>query len=339
MMYLSVVVPIRNEGRFITDTLSALTSQAYPRDRFEVLVVDGRSTDNTRKRVEEFIANNSGPSIRLLDNSKYLSSSARNIGVRAAQGRLIAVIDGHVYIPSNQLFKDMERVKEENNALCLARPAPLDVPGLRDGTAFWIAVARKSWLGHSQSSYIYSDYEGFVDPMSSGFAYDRSVFEMVGYFDESFDAAEDVEFHFRLKQAGIKAYSSPKFLIYSYPRESLRSLFRQQIRYGVGRARFVRKHADGFTNETPIPALIFLFFVVLPLVVIISLEFPIMGMIYAAVTALYWVALLVTGFKEALDRRRFLPGISVSLAIWITHMGLGWGFLKTILSFRECPVR
>jgi len=125
--------------------------------------------------------------------------------------------------------------------------------------AYWIAIGRKSKIGHSKDSFIYSDFEGFVNPVSSGFAYDRSVFETVGYFDEGFDAAEDVEFHFRLKQAGIDAFTSPDLLIYSYPRFSLKALFRQQTRYGEGRARFVKKHTEGFTKETPIPALIFLF--------------------------------------------------------------------------------
>ncbi|MFZ2801938.1 MAG: glycosyltransferase [Syntrophorhabdus sp.] len=332
MTYLSVIVPVRNEERFILETLTALTNQDYPRDRFEILVVDGRSTDKTRKIVEQYIANNTGVNIRLLDNPKYLSSSARNIGVKASQGTLIAVIDGHVYIPNDQLFKSMCLIKEENGAFCLARPAPLDVPGLRDGSAYWIAVARKSWLGHSQKSYIYNDYEGFVDPMSSGFAYDRVVFERVGYFDESFDAAEDVEFHFRLKQAEIMAYTSPSLLIYSFPRESLFSLFLQQVRYGVGRARLVRKHIRGWSKETPIPALIFSFFVVLPLVLIASLRFPFIGMIYTAALLIYLAILLVTGFKEAMDRKRFFPGIFVALAIWITHMGLGWGFIKTIFA-------
>jgi uncharacterized membrane protein len=62
----------------------------------------------------------------------------------------------------------------------------------------------------------------------------------------------------------------------------------------------------------------------------ISLKFPLIGMIYAGMMSLYWVTLLITGFKEALNRKRFLPGIVVGLGIWITHMGLGWGFLKTI---------
>jgi succinoglycan biosynthesis protein ExoA len=338
MVYLSIIIPVRNEERFVGETLHALASQDYPKDRFELIVVDGKSTDNTRPEVGKFINEHQDVNVRLLDNPGCLSSRARNIGIREAKGQLIGVIDGHVFMPNGQLFKNMERLKERNNALCLARPAPLDVPGLKDRTAYWIAVARKSWLGHSRNSYIYSDCEGFVDPMSSGFAYDRSVFEKVGYFDEFFDAAEDVEFHFRLKQAGIMAYTSPDLLIYSYPRESLSSLFNQQVRYGVGRARLVRKNMKGLTKETPIPSLIFLFFVCLPLVLLFSFWFSWIGSVYAILVSLYWSILLVTGFKEALARERFFPGFLIAAAIWVTHMGLGWGFLKTIYSTTHTSV-
>jgi succinoglycan biosynthesis protein ExoA len=330
MVYLSIIIPVRNEERYITDTLNMLISQGYPKERFELLIVDGRSTDNTRQTVERFISGHRDVSIRLLDNPGYLSSKARNIGIREAKGKLIGVIDGHVYIPNGQLFSSMESLKEKNNALCLARPAPLDVPDLKEGVPYWIAIARKTWLGHSQNSYIYSDFEGFVNPMSSGFAYDRSVFEKVGYFDESFDAAEDVEFHFRLKQAGIMAYTSQGLLIYSYPRKSLSSLFHQQVRYGVGRARLVRKHIGGLTKETPIPALIFLFFAVLPLVALLSIRFPVIGITYGTLVVLCCLILLITGIKEAMSRERFFPGFLIAAAIWVTHMGLGWGFLKTI---------
>lgn len=330
MIYLSIIIPIRNEEKFIGKTLEALINQAYPKERYEIMVVDGRSTDETQAVVNEFIKAHSAANVRLLDNPGILSSRARNIGVREARGQLIGVIDGHVYIPNDLLFANMERLAKENKALCLARPAPLDVPGLNSGKPYWIAVARKSWLGHSRNSYIYSDYEGFVDPRSSAFAYHENVFDKVGYFDESFDAAEDVEFHFRLKKAGIMAYTSPKLLIYSFPRDSFLGLFRQQARYGEGRARLVRKHHDGLTKETPIPAAIFLMFALLPVVAIFLLERPLLALPYWAVIIIYIFVLLAYGLLEALKRNVFFPGLFVALGLWTTHMGLGWGFLKTI---------
>ncbi|MDH4099353.1 MAG: glycosyltransferase family 2 protein [Nitrospirota bacterium] len=329
MVYISIVVPIRNEEKFIGQTLTALLSQDYPASRYELIVVDGRSTDGTRSVVEQFMKNHPDKKISLLDNPGILSSSARNIGARAAQGKLIAIIDGHVHIPGNQLLKDMERLKEETGALCLARPAPLDVPEIKNGTPFWIAMARKSRLGHSRSSFIYSDYEGFVDPVSSGFAYDRTVFEKVGYFDETFDAAEDVEFHFRVKKAGIEAYTSPRFLIYSYPRESLSALFRQQVRYGEGRARFIRKHPEGFSKETLIPVGIFLYVAALPAALGITLVSPFLTAAYLAGLFVYLGMLMIAGLEMAFKNKAVVPAFIVAAALCTVHLGLGWGFLKT----------
>ena len=337
LIYLTVVLPIRNEERFIVETLEALVKQDYPKERYEVIVVDGRSTDGTREIVEKFICENPDVNIRLLDNLGRLSSRARNIGARAARGRLIAVIDGHVHIPNDQLFAAMERFKEERGALCLARPAPLLVPGIENGMPLWIALARKSWPAHSRRSHIYGDYEGFVDPVSSGFAYDRDLFDRVGYFDESFDAAEDVEFHHRLKRAGIQAYTSPALTIYSYPRSTLLGLFRQMTRYGVGRARLVRKHPDAFTKETLIPAAVFLFFAALPVAACCAMWSTALGLAYTAAFLLYWLLALSAGLAAAWQHHRVLPGMLVALAICVTHLGLGWGFVKTFL--RGCFAR
>jgi len=330
-IFLSIVIPVRNEEKFIQRTLESLVNQDFPRGRYELIVVDGRSTDLTVPIVQKFIADHPDVNIRLVDNPGILSSRARNIGIRMSKGQLIGVIDGHVYIPDNQLFTNMEKFKKETGMLCLARPAPLDVPDLDDGLAYWIAVARKSFLGHSNGSMIYSSYEGQCDPVSSGFAYDRSVFEKVGYFDESLDAAEDVEFHHRLKKAGIMAYTSPKLTIYYFPRSTFRDLFRQQERYGEGRARFVQRHISGLTWETPIPSLLFLFFLFLPGAVSIQEWFPLLSIIYTTTALAYWCILLGVGFTESIKRRRFFAGITIAYAIWIIHMGLGWGFLKTIV--------
>ena len=336
MRYLSIVIPLRNEEKYIAETLKSMIEQDYPRDRFELLIVDGSSTDSTRSVVERVITDNPDTDIRLLDNPGLLSSRARNVGIRAAEGKLIAVIDGHVHIPDKYLFRNMERLRENNQALCLSRPAPLDVPGLTAGAPYWIAVARKCWLGHSTKSFIYSEYEGYVDPMSAGFAYDSSVFDAVGYFDETFDAAEDVEFHYRLKKAGIKAYTAPSLMIYSYPRESIGALFRQQTRYGEGRARLVKKHPESFTKETLVPVGIFGLTVLTPLTLLTLPIMPLPSLVVISIFLLYLAILCTTGVYESLKRGHFIQAFYVALAVWTTHFGLGWGFSKTWISKWPC---
>ena len=134
--------PVRNEERFLSVTLEALADQDYPTDRYELIVVDGRSTDRTYEVMRRFIRRHPEVDVRLLNNPGQLSSRGRNLGVHAARGRLIAVIDGHVYLPNDQLFATMERLKEQHGALCLARPAPLRAAGIDSGMPFWIVLAQ-----------------------------------------------------------------------------------------------------------------------------------------------------------------------------------------------------
>ena len=328
MIYLSVVVPIRNEERFIEQTLNQLVSQVYPKERYEILVIDGYSDDRTPEIVNDFIKAHPDIHIYTHMNPGRLSSSARNIGARQAKGKMIAVIDGHVFIPDNQLFQNIENLAETHAARCLGMPSPLDVPDIKEGMPYWIALARKSKLGHSQDSYIYKEYEGFVNPTSNAFVYAKSLFGDIGYFDEQFDAAEDVEYNYRLHQNGIQAYTSPKFLIYHYPRESLKGLFRQMMRYGEGRARFIRKHPEGFTKETVIPSLILGMFLGLPLALLIYPWLPLLTVLYLGVVLLYSGLLLLNGLHTALKYKIFFPAFIIAAAVWVTHMGFGRGFLK-----------
>ena len=89
MIYLSIVIPVRNEEKYIKETLTMLTAQEYPTKRYELIVVDGMSTDKTKDVVTRFREENGNVNIKLLDNPGILSSCARNIGIRESSGQLI----------------------------------------------------------------------------------------------------------------------------------------------------------------------------------------------------------------------------------------------------------
>jgi glycosyltransferase involved in cell wall biosynthesis/GT2 family glycosyltransferase len=237
--FITVVMPVRNEARFIADTLEQLRGQDYPNDRFEILVADGMSDDSTRDIVARMAKDDER--VRLLANPKKRSSAGRNVGFKAGRGGLFVVVDGHCHIPDDQFLRNISECFEKSGVDCLGRPQPLDPPGL---TSFQksVALARASRLGHGGDSLIYGDFEGFASPVSNGAAYRRKVFEKVGYVDEDFDACEDVEFNYRVEQAGLKAYTSPKLTVRYYPRENLSALVGQMRRYGRGRTRLYRKH-------------------------------------------------------------------------------------------------
>jgi glycosyltransferase involved in cell wall biosynthesis len=92
--FATVAIPTRNEEGAIRECLAALLAQDYPPDRFEVLVVDGASTDRTRWLVEEVAASSPVP-IRLLDNPRRTTPAALNLAIREARGEYLVRVDAH----------------------------------------------------------------------------------------------------------------------------------------------------------------------------------------------------------------------------------------------------
>jgi len=237
--YLSVILSVRNERKMLPGLIDQLLEQSYPPELYEILVVDGGSTDGTADLVRRRYSDRR-VRVRVLDNPKRSVSAGRNAGIRAASGDAMVFLSGHCTIPSKNLLADTAEILETTGAGCLCRPQPLLAPAdTRMGEA--IARARSSRLGRAPCT---EEIAGFVDPPCSGGTYLKSVFEQVGLFDESFDACAGVEFNERVRQAGIRAYNDPRLTVCEQPPQKLRGLLREMFRYGRGASHFMRKHPD-----------------------------------------------------------------------------------------------
>jgi glycosyltransferase involved in cell wall biosynthesis len=97
--FLSVVIPTHNRAEVLARCLASLASQDYPTDRWELLVVDAASCDDTRERVEECGRACGDLLINYLRLASWDANAARNAGIREARGELIALIDDDVLVP------------------------------------------------------------------------------------------------------------------------------------------------------------------------------------------------------------------------------------------------
>ena len=328
---ISLVLPGRNEAATIGRLLDQLTAQEYPADRFEILVADGRSTDATRLIVEQK-ARQTPVALRVVDNPGIRSGPGRNAGVQASTGDIVIFIDGHCEVPSSRLLADTVALMEETGAGCLCRPQPLIAYAPR-GTARIIADVRASALGHGRDSLIYDmEHAGFVDPASSGATYRRTVFETCGLYDESFDACEDVEFNTRVAAAGFKAYTSPRVAVYYEPRSSVRGLFRQMMRYGIGRVRLARKHPGSASLSSWAPAVLVAAFAAALLSLVLAAALHRAWLVLVAVPAALFLGITVAaavGLGRRFGARHTLYGPWIYCAI---YLGLGCGMWRELLA-------
>jgi GT2 family glycosyltransferase len=238
-------------------------------------------------------------------------------------------VDGHCFIPGRHLLYDTARIMHERAVDALARPQPLRTPWNSDFQDV-VASVRESALGHGRDSTIYSmDYSGPVDPTSSGATYKRSLFAEIGYYDEQFDACEDVEFNHRVKAGAKRCYIDPTLAIFYVPRPNLSGLFRQLSRYGLGRARLHQKHPEAASLSQLAPAAV----LALPFIALLALWLHgCARVLLVAPLALYLAICVVAAIACAAQNG--MNGFYGFPALISVHAGLGFGWLRGITERR-----
>jgi succinoglycan biosynthesis protein ExoA len=231
--FVSVVIPVYNEERYIKASLNSVLEQDYPHDRYEVIVADGGSTDRTRAIVEAKAAVH--PNVRLIDNPGRTQASGLNLGILTSRGEYIARQDGHAEWSPHHLRKSIE--------LLVASGAD-NVGGRADGagsgaTGRAIARAMRSPFGVGGARFRYSTKVEDTATVFPG-TFRRAAFERVGLFDEAYPPHEDYELNHRIRESGGRVLFSPDIPTRYYVRESISSLARQYFRYGRAKVRVAR---------------------------------------------------------------------------------------------------
>lgn len=320
---LSIVLPVRNEVAHLGDVLRQLQAQTLSPEDYEVLVVDGHSEDGTADLVHAFM--DDMPNLSLLENPDGWASAARNTGAAAARGQYVLFIDGHCTIREPDMLEAALNAFRSGER-CLSRPQPL-VEANGQGYGAAVSLARGSFIGHYAPSKIYSCEDLRCNPLTAGCGYELDLFRRLGGIDESFDAAEDLEFNYRVHQAGVDAFHSGKFTVEYRPRNSFLGLFRQMYRYGYGRARLTRKHPQAVSGMGLLLGLLALYFLVLPVLGLIQ---PHAWTLWTAVAAPY---ALLTGAVAAWRARG--RGTRMFLWTWSSfipiHLGAGLGYVSGLV--------
>ena len=320
MMMVSVIVPCRNEARYIARCLDSIVAGDYPAEQLEVLVVDGRSEDGTRAIIEEYSRRH--PVVRLVDNPQRTTPVALNLGIRAARGDVLVRMDAHVEYPSSyvpSLVATLLETGADNvGGVLITRPAN------ETAIARAIATAMAHPFGVGNSHFRIGIREPrWVDTVPF-FCCRREVFDRVGLFDEELTRHQDGEFNARLIQRGGRILLVPHVVSYYYARSSLRQLVRQCYQYGTFKPLVARKLGRVMTLRQLAPPSLVL---TLAVTALLSPWVPAARVVCAATAAAYLIALL--GFSVGAVRRTGLRGVvSLATVFPVMHFSYGFGFLR-----------
>lgn len=236
-MFLTVVIPTLNEASYIETCLRTLLDDPFPRDRLEILVLDGGSTDGTTGIVERLAGE--FPFLRVIANPGRLQAIAFNRAWEAADKRAQWLIrcDAHARYPKGFLSACVAAGESSGADLVVYADAPIGLTCFQKAVAF----AQNSPIGVGNSLYRLGTVSAFVDHGKHG-AFRRALLEKGLLYDESFAINEDSELSHRIRAAGGRIWLERALAVGYYPRASLAGLARQYFLYGSGRARTLRKH-------------------------------------------------------------------------------------------------
>ncbi|WP_260681894.1 glycosyltransferase family 2 protein [Alkalicoccobacillus porphyridii] len=230
MVKLSVLIVTKNEENYIARLLEDLLNQTIEKQLYEIIVVDGMSTDTTVKKVKLYLESHS-QTVKLLTNPKQTLPPGWNIGIKEARGDYIMRVDGHTSIPKDFLEKYLELLEKHPEVDCVGGIIESKGSGFQ-GTINQYVFSHQFGVGNSKFRTTTGIWEGFVDTVPYG-AYKRKVFDEVGYFTEGLKRNEDIEFHKRMKDKGMQFYMSTSIKSTYYVRPTLKGVIKKSLGDGT----------------------------------------------------------------------------------------------------------
>jgi len=217
----TVVIPCRNEGKFIDECLSSVTAQDYGAV-VEILVVDGMSEDRTREKVLTWATRDRR--IRLLDNPDRVVPHALNLAIKQAAGEIIVRMDAHSIFPSDYIRRCVEGVRRHRAWNYGGRVVNLSRQ--RTPVSRAVAAVTNHPCGVGNARFRYANKVCVADTVPFG-CFPRWVFNKVGLFDERLVRNQDNELNARIVRAGGTILLDPTVEIGYYNQQTLRGLMRQ----------------------------------------------------------------------------------------------------------------
>ena len=322
----SIIVPCYNEQSTIRLLLEALCEQTYPRAEMEVIVADGLSTDGTRQVIAAFQKDVPDLSVRVVENGKRSIPSALNRAIEAARGEILVRMDGHSKPYPDYVAKCISAHQAGRGD---------NVGGvweIRPGAQTWIAksiaVAAAHPLGVGDALYRHTKQAAEVDTVPFG-SFRRTLIEQVGLFDETLLTNEDYEFNARVRKSGGKIWLDPSIRSVYFARATLLELIHQYWRYGFWKWRMLRRYPDTLRWRQALPPLFVLSLVTL---LLLSVFFPVAGLLLVAELFLYGSIMILAGIHAALRGQKAYLILGLPLAIFAMHLAWGSGFLWSMLA-------
>jgi len=321
-MLVSFAIVAFNEEAYLPALLNDLKMQDYPHSKIEVLLIDSLSTDNTKRIMETFAAQDNGFfAVKVLDNPKKIIPCGHNVALDNYTGEALVRIDAHASVPADFISKNVAVLKSGEVASGGRRPNIID-----DSTPFkeTLLIAEQSMFGSSIAPYRNSDKKMYSSSLFCGM-YKREVYNTVGKYNELLPRSEDNDMSYRIRKAGFKLCYNPDIVFYQHTRSSLSKMLKQKFLngYWIGKTMGISPKCFSLFHFVP-----FAFALAIILTsVLTALGLPLLGLLmWSAYMFLILGITVIETLKKPLKTNLLLP-----IIFFLLHISYGIGTLLGLI--------
>jgi GT2 family glycosyltransferase len=317
---ISIIISTHNRSQSLLQTLKSIGQLEYPQDRFEVIVVDDGSVDDTREVLTRF-------SRRAPFSFKYRSkkdegvSSARNMGIGMARGEVLVFIDDDC-AATNSWLKNLTAQINSDEVGVIGGPEKIPPEGPLLSRCVGYIV--NSFVGAAGLFKGEGPRLGRFYPKGCNMALTKRVLHEVGLFDENLMPSEDVELAYRIRRAGYKIKYAPRAAVIHHRNISFKNFLSKTFWIGYFRAILGFKHRGFLQVAHLIPAACFISFLILA-VGWLFLSWP--PLLFVLPVAAYILTVVGSGVHAALSLKDARALVLIPLLLPLHHLSHALGFL------------
>lgn len=232
--FVSIIIPAKNEEKLLRGCISSLHQLNYPKEKIEIIIVDGLSTDNTAGVALEMGA-------KVIRNVKQTVSPGRNVGFENAKGDLIAFTDADCIVDPNWLSNCIKYFENDQTVACAGGPNLTPADESNFGKAVGFVFDQPVFAAGSIHARVLAEVKEVSSIPGCNAIYRQSVLAKVMPLDESMLTGDDTLLNRKILDLGCRLLYTPDVIVFHYRRPTPRTLWRQFYRYAIGRLQVSKK--------------------------------------------------------------------------------------------------
>jgi GT2 family glycosyltransferase len=238
--FVSVVVATYNRKDLLAGCIDALINQSYPKDKYEVIIVDDGSTDGTKELLEKYSIDQS--KLKTFWQKNRGVAAARNLGIKNAKGEIVCFTDDDCVTDKDRIRNLVDAYNDDKIGGVGGRILGYNPNSLLEKYAENVGNFNQEKL---------IENENFIVAANS--SYRKDILDSIKGFDDEFQFSDDMDISIRVKLKGFSLKYAPEAIVYHRHRTTLKGLFKQWYGYGRGYSLRHKKYTKDF-NALPLLA-------------------------------------------------------------------------------------